>query len=190
MILAISISRSAGLIGATYNPWMVFYQASAVAEKRLSPADYSAARWDTAVGAILTQLVTASVLIAIAALKQHGTGAPLGNIGEISEVLTPLLGQTNLDGWCSARASSARRWRPRSSVRFRLPAWGLGEIFLGSDGSLEREAAASPWFFLRLHNLGRRQRLVGSVRARSGLAVDRHAGSEHDPVAHCRRASW
>ncbi|OZB68673.1 MAG: NRAMP family metal ion transporter, partial [Thiomonas sp. 14-64-326] len=37
-------------IGAVIMPWMVFYQQSAVADKGLKPEQYTAARWDTAVG--------------------------------------------------------------------------------------------------------------------------------------------
>jgi Mn2+/Fe2+ NRAMP family transporter len=50
----------AALIGAVLNPWMVFYQQSATAEKQLGHRHYSAARGDTALGAVLTQLVSAS----------------------------------------------------------------------------------------------------------------------------------
>src|ERR1035437_9593268 len=42
-------------IGAVIMPWMVFYQQSAVVEKKLTTDDLRAARWDTACGAIITQ---------------------------------------------------------------------------------------------------------------------------------------
>jgi len=84
----------AGLIGATFNPWMIFYQASAISEKRLTPADFDAARVETVFGAILTQILSASVLVAVAALKSGATGQSLNSIGEISQALTPLLGET------------------------------------------------------------------------------------------------
>jgi Mn2+/Fe2+ NRAMP family transporter len=57
------------LIGATLNPWMLFHQSSAVVAKRLGPSDYPAARADTLVGGLLTQLLTAGVLAAVAALR-------------------------------------------------------------------------------------------------------------------------
>ena len=38
-------------IGAVIMPWMVFYQQSAVVEKRLTTDDLAAARWDTAISA-------------------------------------------------------------------------------------------------------------------------------------------
>ncbi len=83
---------TAALIGATFNPWMVFYQASALARRRLGPALWRAARGDTATGALLTQLVTAAVLAAAAATLHGGSGAHLDSIGAISAALTPLLG--------------------------------------------------------------------------------------------------
>ena len=58
---------AAANIGAVIMPWMIFYQQSAIADKRLRPEHYAAARWDTAIGAVVTQLVMAAVLIACAA---------------------------------------------------------------------------------------------------------------------------
>ena len=84
---------AAALIGATFNPWMIFYQQSAVAEKGLGRAHRTAARWDTAVGAVLTQVITAAVLIAAAAtIGASSPGAALDSIGHISDALTPFLG--------------------------------------------------------------------------------------------------
>jgi len=134
----------AGLIGATFNPWMIFYQASAVAEKRLLPSDYVAARWDTVVGAILTQLIAASVLVAIAALRRRGTGTSLENIGEISEVLTPLLGEVT--GRIVFSAGVVGAAMAAAIVSSLACAWGLGEIF-GLRRSLEHEARHRLGFF-------------------------------------------
>ena len=81
---------AAALIGATFNPWMVFYQQAAVADKKITPADYSAARVETAAGAVLTQLLTAAVLVAVAATL-WGNGQPhaFQSVGEISEPSRP-----------------------------------------------------------------------------------------------------
>ena len=69
---------AAALIGAVFNPWMVFYQQSATAEKRLDHRHYGAARGDTALGAVLTQVVSASVLfVAAATLGSGDAGASL-----------------------------------------------------------------------------------------------------------------
>lgn len=128
----------AGLIGATFNPWMIFYQASAVAEKRLTSSDYSAARWDTVFGAILTQILTASVLVAVAALKSGVIGKPLDNIGEISQALTPLLGETT--GRLVFGAGVVGAAMAAAIVCSLACAWGLGEIF-GTRRGLERNAS-------------------------------------------------
>ncbi len=83
---------AAALVGATFNPWMIFYQQSAVAGRGLRWPDRAAARWDTAVGAALTQVVTAAVLVAAAATLGGGSAAALDSVGRISEALTPFLG--------------------------------------------------------------------------------------------------
>ena len=54
-------------IGAVIMPWMVFFQQSSLVEKRLTPSDLASARLDTAIGALLTQLIMAAVLVAAAA---------------------------------------------------------------------------------------------------------------------------
>ena len=63
-------------IGAVIMPWMVFYQQSAVADKKLGPEHIGAARLDTAIGAVVTQLVMAAVLVAAAATLGARHGLP------------------------------------------------------------------------------------------------------------------
>ncbi len=80
-------------IGAVIMPWMVFYQQSAVADKKLRPEHFAAARWDTALGALVTQLVMAAVLVAAAAtLAPHGAKPDLATVGDLSSALTSYLG--------------------------------------------------------------------------------------------------
>jgi Mn2+/Fe2+ NRAMP family transporter len=45
---------AAANVGAVIMPWMVFYQQSAVVGKGLTVYDLPAARWDTAIGAVVT----------------------------------------------------------------------------------------------------------------------------------------
>ena len=82
------------LVGAVFNPWMIYYQQSAVAGKGLTTADYAAARWDTAMGAILTQCLTGAILVAAAASTLSGQPLVLTVIGDISKLLTPVMGQS------------------------------------------------------------------------------------------------
>jgi len=80
-------------VGAVVMPWMVFYQQGAVVEKRLGRDDLRGARLDTALGAVVTQVVMAAVLIATAATLTGTTGArPLDSVGDIAAALSPALG--------------------------------------------------------------------------------------------------
>ena len=54
-------------IGAVIMPWMVFYQQSSVVEKKLTMRTCRRRVWDTASGAVVTQVIMAAVLIATAA---------------------------------------------------------------------------------------------------------------------------
>ena len=82
-------------IGAVIMPWMVFFQQSSIVEKKLTPRDLAAARLDTAVGAVLTQLIMAAVLVAVAAtFGKTGGDRALDTVQEISEAITPFLGRS------------------------------------------------------------------------------------------------
>jgi Mn2+/Fe2+ NRAMP family transporter len=136
---------AAANIGSVIMPWMVFYQQSAVADKRLKPEHLSAARWDTAAGALLTQSIMAAVLIACAATIGAGKhDASLVSVGDMAQALTPFLGQTmgNLVfglGVLGAGMVAAIV----VSLAF---AWGLGEV-TGYRRSLEYHPLQARWFF-------------------------------------------
>merc|ERR1719161_2119910 len=80
-------------LGTVVTPWMLFYQASAIVEKRLSVGDLPLARFDTLLGSVVAQLVMCAVLITFAA---QARGLELDHLG-ISQVLLspmrPLLGE-------------------------------------------------------------------------------------------------
>lgn len=57
----------AAAIGTAVMPWTIAYQQSALVSKGLGIADLGAARIDTALGAIVCQIVTASILVVFAA---------------------------------------------------------------------------------------------------------------------------
>src|SRR5476649_393709 len=121
-------------IGAVIMPWMVFYQQSAVVEKKLTVADLPAARWDTAVGAVVTQLIMAAVLVATAAtLGVSGKGGiALDTVQQIAEAITPILGAgAALVATIVVTLTAAR---------------SLGEV-LGVKHSLEHAPRDAPWFY-------------------------------------------
>ncbi len=132
-------------IGAVIMPWMIFYQQSAIADKKLRPEHLTAARWDTAIGAVITQLVMAAVLIAAAAtIAPHAPNATLATVGDMSQALTPFLGATagrlvfGLGVLGAALVAAIV-----SSLAF---AWGLGEV-AGYRRSLECHPFEARWFY-------------------------------------------
>lgn len=136
---------SAATIGAVIMPWMVFYQQSAVVDKKLNASHLKAARWDTAIGAIITQLIMAAVLIATAAtIGQDKPGIPLDTVHQISKALIPFLGDTVgkllfAIGMTGAALIAA-------IVVSLTAAWTLGEV-TGFKHSLEHHPKDAPWFY-------------------------------------------
>ncbi len=132
-------------IGAVIMPWMVFYQQSAVVEKTLTTADLAAARWDTALGAVVTQVIMACVLIAAAAtLGNSGTHAALDTVQQIAHAITPFLGETTgklLFGLGMIGAALVA-----TIVVTLTAARTLGEV-LGVKHSLEHAPREAPWFY-------------------------------------------
>ena len=136
---------SAANIGAVIMPWMVFYQQSAVADKRLGHEHFAAARWDTAIGALVTQLVMAAVLIAAAAtIGRASPDATLNTVGDISHAITPFLGQTVGKLVFSAGILGAAL--VAAIVVSLASAWGFGEV-TGYRRSLEAHPLQAPWFY-------------------------------------------
>jgi len=132
-------------IGAVVMPWMIFYQQSAVADKRLRPEHYAAARWDTAIGAVVTQLVMAAVLIATAATIGAKTpNASLSTVGEMSLALVPFLGPAAGRFVFSIGVLGAAM--VAAIVASLALAWGIGEI-AGYRRSLEYRPLQARWFY-------------------------------------------
>jgi len=132
-------------IGAVIMPWMIFYQQSAIADKKLRPEHYVPAKWDTAIGAVVTQLVMAAVLVAAAAtIAPDAPKASLTTVGEMSQALTPYLG-LNVGravfglGVLGAALVAAM-------VTSLALAWGLGEVS-GYRRSLELHPSRARWFY-------------------------------------------
>ncbi len=135
----------AAVIGATFNPWMIFYQQSAIADKKLRPDHLAAARWDTAFGAVLTQSLTGAVLVAAAATLYAGSASTgLGSVGEISKALTPLLGESVGRLVFSAGVLGASL--VAAIVCSLALAWGVGEV-AGYRRSLENHPFEAKWFY-------------------------------------------
>ena len=126
-------------------PWMIFYQQSAVLDKGLNVSHLRIARWDTAIGAIITQLIMAALLIATAAtIGKINPQAPLNTVQQISEAITPSLGFTT--GRVLFALGMTGAALIASIVVSLTAAWGLGEV-MGYCRSLEHQPKEAPWFY-------------------------------------------
>jgi len=132
-------------IGAVIMPWMVFYQQSAVVEKKLTLDDLPAARWDTAFGAIITQVIMAAVLIATAAtLGKSNSGAALDTVQQIAQAMTPFLGEGS--GKILFAMGMVGAALVATIVVTLTAARSLGEV-LGVNHSLDHTPQDAPWFY-------------------------------------------
>lgn len=132
-------------LGAVIMPWMIFYQQSAVLDKGLTPADLPIARWDTAFGAVITQVIMAAVLIAVAAtVGKTNPNASLGDVQEIAHALIRFLGDGV--GRVAFAAGMAGAALVATIVVCLTAAWGIGEV-AGYKRSLEHRPREAPWFY-------------------------------------------
>lgn len=137
---------TAANIGAVIMPWMIFYQQSAVVDKGLTTDHLTAARWDTAIGAVITQLVMAAVLVATAAtIGEKNPGVSLNTVHQISEAMTPFIGKTA--GEICFAVGMLGASMVAAIVVSLTAAWGLGEI-TGYKRSLSHHPKHAPWFYL------------------------------------------
>jgi Mn2+/Fe2+ NRAMP family transporter len=104
-----------------------------------------AARWDTAFGAIVTQVIMAAVLIATAAtLGSTNKGIALDTVQQIAEAITPFLGEgAGKILFAMGMLGSAL---VATIVVTLTAARTLGEV-LGVKHSLEHAPSEAPWFY-------------------------------------------
>ncbi len=137
---------AAANVGAVIMPWMVFYQQSAVIDKKLNRTHLKIARVDTAIGAILTQVIMASmVIITAATIGKTNPGAPLNTVAQISDALIPFLGKTVGQLFFAMGMLGASL--VAAIVVSLTAAWGLGEV-TGYKRSLEHHPKDAPWFYI------------------------------------------
>ncbi len=136
---------AAANIGAVIMPWMVFYQQSAVVEKKLKIGDMNSARLDTAIGSVVTQMVMAAVLIATAAtIGYAGKSQPLETVQQIAQAITPFLGERV--GTLMFALGMIGAALVATIVVTLTAARTLGEV-MGFKHSLEYLPREAPWFY-------------------------------------------
>ncbi|WP_293914460.1 divalent metal cation transporter [Deinococcus sp.] len=135
---------AAANVGAVIMPWMVFYQQSAAVDKGLGVQDLRLARWDTAWGALITQLVMAAVLITTAAAFTGRAPQSLESVGQIASGLSRALGP--LSGRLLFALGVLGASLLAAVVVSLAAAWGVGEV-AGFRRSLEDRPREAPWFY-------------------------------------------
>ncbi|WP_425607642.1 NRAMP family divalent metal transporter [Candidatus Chlorohelix allophototropha] len=85
-------------VGAVIMPWMIFYQQGAVLDKCLCKTQLKAAKIDTALGAVITQLVMVAVVVAVAvgAGQLNKAGQSLNSMQDIAHTVEPVLGHSGM----------------------------------------------------------------------------------------------
>ncbi len=132
-------------IGTTIAPWMLFFQQSAVVDRKMDEKDILIGRLDTFIGSLGTAIVAASVIITTGAvLYGH---SPYNNIQDASEAaraLVPFLGKYAgtifAIGLFSAGAVAAVTIALSTS-------WAFGEVF-GWEHSLNLPFYKARWFYI------------------------------------------
>ena len=132
-------------VGAVIMPWMIFYQQSAVVDKGLDISHIKPARWDTAIGAFVTQAIMAAILIlAATTIGAKNPNAPLDTVQQIADALTPFLG--SFWGKVIFALGMLGAAGVATIVVSLTAAWGLGEV-TGYKHSLEHRPLEAPWFY-------------------------------------------
>ena len=132
-------------VGAVIMPWMIFYQQSAMVDKGLDISHIKLARWDTAIGAIVTQVIMAAILIlAATTIGAKNPNTSLNTVQQIADALIPFLGSF----WGKvifALGMLGAAWVATIVVSL-TAAWGLGEV-TGYKRSLAHHPFEAPWFY-------------------------------------------
>ncbi|MCF6172531.1 MAG: Nramp family divalent metal transporter [Campylobacteraceae bacterium] len=133
-------------IGAVIMPWMVFYHQSAVIDKGMTREHLKIARIDTAIGAVVTQLIMIAILVATAAtIGKYNPGQSLNTVQQIADALTPFLGKTI--GIILFSLGLIGASLVAAIVVSLAAAWGVGEVS-GFKHSLEDHPKEAPWFYI------------------------------------------
>jgi Mn2+/Fe2+ NRAMP family transporter len=134
-------------VGAVIMPWMIFYQQGAVIDKGLLPRHIRSERRDTAVGAVLTQLIMIVVVLTFAAtVGLHHPGAALNTVGDMSSALQPFLGAIGAKVLLGGAVLGAGL--VAALVASLAGAWGISEVFAWTHTLNKRPSRQSVKFYV------------------------------------------
>jgi Mn2+/Fe2+ NRAMP family transporter len=131
-------------VGAVVMPWMIFYQQAAIVDKGLTRRHLRGARADTAMGALVTQLVMIAVLVLTGATLADNHSASLQSIPQISAALTPFLGEPA--GRLAFALGTTGAALVAAIVVSLAASWGFAEL-AGRPRSLNLSVRRAPLFY-------------------------------------------
>jgi Mn2+/Fe2+ NRAMP family transporter len=143
-------------VGAVIMPWMIFYQQGAMVDKRLRPGNIPSERRDTAIGAVLTQLIMIMMVVTFAAtVGLSHPGATLRTVTEMSSALHPFLGAIGAKVLLGTAVLGAAL--VAALVASLAGAWGISEVFGWAHSLNERPNRTTAKFYITyclVHILG------------------------------------
>jgi NRAMP (natural resistance-associated macrophage protein)-like metal ion transporter len=135
-------------IGTTITPWQIFFQQSSVVDKGLDVHDVKMGKIDTFVGALITCIVAAFIIITTAAaFHYHRPPIAIEDAKQTAEALVPLLpaGHGAMAKKLFAIGLFDAGFLGALCVSLST-SWAVGEVF-GWAHSLNRSVREAPWFY-------------------------------------------
>ena len=138
-------------IGTTITPWQVFFQQSAVVDKGMDIKDVTFGKIDTFVGALVTCIVAAFIIIATAAVFYYNRSGPIlvGSAAETAARMPTVMGNHAWGVWAKGLfAIGLFDAGLLGALCISLStSWALGEVF-GWAHSLNKSVREAPWFYV------------------------------------------
>ena len=132
-------------VGAVIMPWMIFYQQSAIVEKKVKREEIKMSRIDTAIGSVVTQIIVIAVILIVAAtIGKINPNAPLNSVEQIVNALTPFVG--SLAGKVLFAAGIVGAGLVAAIVVSLAISWSIGEL-LNVPASLNNTIKEAPVFY-------------------------------------------
>ncbi|WP_066873907.1 Nramp family divalent metal transporter [Clostridium mediterraneense] len=132
-------------VGAVIMPWMIFYQQSAIVEKKVRKEEIKMSRIDTAIGSVVTQIIVIAVILIVAAtIGKTNPNAPLNSVEQIVNALTPFVG--SLAGKVLFAAGIVGAGLVAAIVVSLAISWSIGEL-LNVPASLNNTIKEAPVFY-------------------------------------------
>jgi NRAMP (natural resistance-associated macrophage protein)-like metal ion transporter len=135
-------------IGTTITPWQIFFQQSSVVDKGLDLHDIGFGKIDTFVGALVTCIVAAFIIIVTgAAFHYHQPPIIVEDAQQTAQALVPLLphGQGQLARTLFAIGLFDAGFLGALCISLST-SWAVGEVF-GWAHSLNKKIKEAPWFY-------------------------------------------